>query len=574
MSTTPARTETDKILARMERKIKKEYRQAEREVAEKLDRYLSAFERKDKVKRLALKKGLITQKEYNDWRTGQIMIGQRWDEMRNNLAHDYHNANEIAKRIVNGYTPDVYTANFNYGTYEVEHSSGLDTAFTLYNRDAVERILRDNPEMLPPISETSRIKAANKDIRWNNQKIQSVMTQSLLQGESIPKIANRLAYAVGDMNMKSAIRNARTMTTRAENYGLLNSYKRAEKLGIEGMKVWVATLDHRTRDSHVDMDGEKVEVDKTFSNGMDCPGGSGPPEEVYNCRCRMEYEMKGYEKDMSKAERNSKLGDMDYDEWKQNARDRQSERLQRKKDKAAKQKGQTTTAKTTPQPITTTASSDRFDRQNGALDASYKQTLEKRYDQGTDVAKKVYDKYVPNGGEVSISDRKGTARLHQGKVEMNFKSDAKNRTGDGSTWFHEHGHFVDYKNLWQAGKYNSDFRDAIRNDVKAYESAIKAANGLKSITETRQAIAQEFFKIGDKSAGLQDIFGGTIGKRYTSGCWGHSQKYWRDRPDYGLSSEAFANMFEASFDKDKSAMMQKYLPTAWKEFEKILKGLI
>lgn len=278
------RKETDRLLADMEQRIAKEYKQAADEAAVKLNNYMQKFKVRDAKKRMELQKGEITQKEYNEWRTGQIMAGRRWRDMTENLAKDYHNANLIAKNIVNGYMPEVYALNFNYGTYEAEHGLKVDTAFTLYDRNTVEYILRENPDLLPPISESlSKSIAEGKDIRWNKQQINSVMLQSILQGESIPKIAQRLADTVGEKNYNSAVRNARTMTTRAENYGRLDSYKRAEKMGIKMKKQWVATLDHVTRDSHVDVDGEVVDVDATFSNGLDCPGGMGPPEEVYNC---------------------------------------------------------------------------------------------------------------------------------------------------------------------------------------------------------------------------------------------------------------------------------------------------
>jgi uncharacterized protein with gpF-like domain len=51
-------------------------------------------------------------------------------------------------------------------------------------------------------------------------------------------------------------------------------------------KVWVATADDRTRESHAELDGEEVLVDEPFSNGLMCPADpTGEPEEVYNCRC-------------------------------------------------------------------------------------------------------------------------------------------------------------------------------------------------------------------------------------------------------------------------------------------------
>ena len=179
--------DTDKMLASMEAKIRKVYVRAFEETEAKLQYYLSRFAVKDQIKLKELKSGKITQDEYNYWRKGQILIGQRWQEMADTLAADYTNANRLAMSIVNGYTPGVYALNHNYGTFQVEKGSKLDTSYTLYDRQTVERLLRDNPDLLPK----ARVNIP-KDLRWNKQHIVNEVTQGILQGESNQKIAARL----------------------------------------------------------------------------------------------------------------------------------------------------------------------------------------------------------------------------------------------------------------------------------------------------------------------------------------------------------------------------------------------
>ena len=134
-----------------------------------------------------------------------------------------------------------------------------------------------------------------KVVRWNEQKVQSAVMQGLLQGEPMDKIANRLQQ-VTEMNANSAIRNARTAVTGAENAGRQDTYAEATAKGIKLKKEWMATLDGRTRHSHAMLDGKRVDEDEKFPNGLEYPGDpSGDPAEVYNCRCTMIAIVEGVE---------------------------------------------------------------------------------------------------------------------------------------------------------------------------------------------------------------------------------------------------------------------------------------
>lgn len=314
----PAYDETEKLLFEMEKKIVNEYKKAERDVQAKLDDYMSKFEQKDKYWRKLVDEGKKTQEEYNNWRFGQLAVGKRWENMKNTIAQEYVDTDKIAKSIINDYIPEVYATNFNYGTYEAEVGAKIDTGFTLYDRQSVERLMRDNPDMLPPPGKkVSQQIAEGKALRWNKEQIQSVMTQGILQGESIPKLANRLATEVGDKDYRAAVRNARTMTTGAQNAGRVDSYKRAEEMGIEMEQEWIATLDMRTRHTHAIMDGERQKVGDKFSNGLEFPGDpSGDPAEVYNCRCTLRGIIAGLESTAREDRSDEDLGGMTYEEWK------------------------------------------------------------------------------------------------------------------------------------------------------------------------------------------------------------------------------------------------------------------
>lgn len=326
MKPDPGHRETDELLAWLERDISDLYAEVAADVEEKLRDYLRRFEIKDKTWQKWVKEGKKTPEEYQRWRTGQIMMGKRWEEMRSTLAEDLTNADQIARSIINGYTPEAYALNHNYATYEVEHGAQVDTSYTLYDRQTVERLLRDNPELIPGPGKDAQktidaAAAIGKDLRWNRQHIQSAVLQGIVQGESIPKIASRMQQ-VAEMDRKAAIRTARTAMTGAQNAGRVDGYKRAESMGIKMRQQWVATLDGRTRHEHRILDGQTAPVDGYFEvegERIRYPGDpAAAPHLVYNCRCGLKASLEGFETDLSDLSlRNTKhMGDITYEEWK------------------------------------------------------------------------------------------------------------------------------------------------------------------------------------------------------------------------------------------------------------------
>ena len=306
-------TLTDKNLRELEKRLSREYSEAQRELDEKFWKYMQDFQRKDREKAAQLAAGEITKDEYLKWRMGQALSGERWRKMRDDMTQRLVNADKIAADMINGTLPRTYTDNLNYGVFEAEKASGLRTSFELVDEDTMRRLMRDDPEIIPTVKPD-----IPKDMRWNRQKITSAMTQGILQGESIPKIARRL-QSVTDMDKRAAIRNARTYTTAAENGGRIDGYKRAKDMGIEMEQEWLAALDSRTRSEHRQLDGVKVAVGEPWEiDGYKIryPGDpEAAPHLIYNCRCTVVAALK--ELDDTAEERWSKLPEgQTYSEWK------------------------------------------------------------------------------------------------------------------------------------------------------------------------------------------------------------------------------------------------------------------
>lgn len=316
------RKEADKLLQRMEKEIQDIYRQAYQETWQKAQDYMKQFRQEDVQKRQWMQSGKWTNQQYQDWRRSKLLTGKRWYAMSNALAKDFTHSNQLAANIINGHLPEVYAIGHNWGAYETEILHGLRAkiSYTLYDRHTVERLIRNKPDLLPK----ARIDIPKSE-RWNKQQLNSAVMQGILQGEPIDRIADRL-QSVTNMDRNAAIRNARTMTTSAENAGRLDSYREARKKGIIYQKEWIAGLDGRTRDWHLELHGQREDLNTAFVNAYGeimYPGDTGAdPANVYNCRCCLKSVFKGFdfeESDRRVIEKyNLEHGtNISYDDWKE-----------------------------------------------------------------------------------------------------------------------------------------------------------------------------------------------------------------------------------------------------------------
>lgn len=276
--------QTDEILELLEKRLAKEYSQAYREVRRKADDYFARFAVKDKSKRELVNSGKLSKDEYYTWRRNQMLSGKRWTDFRDQLARDLTNVNKIAAAMVRGELDEVFAINANYSEYLIENGMRTNYGFTLYDRQTVAKLAKDDPDIIPWRPKVD----VPADLRWNRQMITSHITQGILQGESIPHLSRRLLHTVNNDKV-AAVRTARTAVTSAQNAGRQTVYDNANAMGLKLQKEWLATLDGRTRHDHGIADGQRVGLDEKFDIGgykMKYPGDmSAPGWLVYNCRC-------------------------------------------------------------------------------------------------------------------------------------------------------------------------------------------------------------------------------------------------------------------------------------------------
>lgn len=329
----PAHEAADRTIEGLRREFERVYRQAEKEARRALERHLKKFAEADARMAEKVKKGELSEEDYRRWREVKMLNGDSYRALIDQAARGYADAGAYASAAVDGRLPEVYAENVNYGAYQVESAARVDTAFALQDADTVQRLVTDRASYLPRVSHD-----VAKDAIWNRGLLADQITQGVMLGESIQKIAARVARVTGQ-NVAGAARVARTSVTAAECAGRVDSYRRAKSMGIDLKQEWLATLDTRTRRSHRKLDGEKVDVGSTFSNGCRYPGDpQAPYGEICNCRCTLIAAVEGV--DYSDGKRWSRLpGGMTYDDWKAGKDLDEAERTKGGKGKPGKKGG-------------------------------------------------------------------------------------------------------------------------------------------------------------------------------------------------------------------------------------------
>ena len=310
---------TDKAQREIEKRIRTIYREAQADIVEKLNKQTKRMYALDAQKRAELSAGKITEKEYKDWLMGQMFTQKQWEDKLTSVAETLLHANEQANSVVEGKKRAVFGENATYQAYKLEKDAGLDLSFSIYDSATVTRLIKQRPELLP-----RKVVNGVKDRAWNRVNIANAISQGVIQGESIPDIAKRIARDTASENNKAMVRYARTAMTGAQNAGRMETLHEAVSMGIKVKKRWLATLDDRTRDAHAMLDGQVQDVDKPFESELGdimYPGDMGAdPANVWNCRCTLINEYEEYPSQNAQRRDNISgelIDDMTYSEWKE-----------------------------------------------------------------------------------------------------------------------------------------------------------------------------------------------------------------------------------------------------------------
>jgi hypothetical protein len=211
---------------------------------------------------------------------------------------------------------DSYEASFFRTAYAFEAGGGAGNmvaiSWGLLSPDTIQASVM-NPLSGLNISQRFEARTAEQIV-----SIRSEITQSLIRGESYPKMARRIKDQL-DKDATRAMRVARTEGHRVTQDGRNECIIRAATKGVNLDKVWSATLDGRTRDAHGRLDGQKADAEGYFhvdGHKAQHPGGFGVAALDILCRCSVRAQVKGFEPKVRRVRGEGEVAYKTYETWK------------------------------------------------------------------------------------------------------------------------------------------------------------------------------------------------------------------------------------------------------------------
>ncbi len=249
----------DKLTPQLERKIVAEYSGALKELratmAEYYAKYPMTYQEMAKYKRL--------------------------EKLEAELKVIIVNLNRRLERAATKGLEDIYTNSYNILGYALENNAQFAWAMPP-QRAIVEAI--NNPVNGHDIIDALK---TNRDYVIN--QVNQTVTRGLIRGDSYKDMATQLKGSLENNVNRYALRIVRTEAHKVQSIAQQDSFDYAESKGIKGRKVWISTLDSRTRPDHQDMDGVEADEDGMFTlpdgSRGEQPGMIDDYSQNINCRC-------------------------------------------------------------------------------------------------------------------------------------------------------------------------------------------------------------------------------------------------------------------------------------------------
>lgn len=226
----------------------------------------------------------ITWTEFNKY----DRLNKQLDRITEMLGKDY----KIVARKIKDSQQNIYIKKYMKSLYLYELASETPIKVEVPNKDVIQKAIEQ------PIDKIKLDETLNKQRNAAISKIRQRITEGIMSGAGYRKTAKAIEKDLG-VSSAQANRVVRTETGRALSIAGQDSAMKAKDNGIEMTKMWNATKDTKTRDTHRHLDGKQKDLEEPFkSNG--CVGlspktfvGLSSAKENINCRCKLLYLIDG-----------------------------------------------------------------------------------------------------------------------------------------------------------------------------------------------------------------------------------------------------------------------------------------
>lgn len=264
-------------------KLNKAQKQNERA----LDRLEKKFERElIKNYQVALKEirgkiALAYEKYGGDW--VEMQRYNRLTKLEKEIAQEIakltgKNAMTLKKGMMDSFEESYYRT-----AWSLSNAVKADLGFVMLNRKLVEKAIQN------PLDRVGFLQRNRDNQARLTRQLKENLAQSLIQGEAYGKAAKRIKERM-DVGATNVVRIAQTEMHRTRNSAKLDAMEEGAELGISIKKMWLASADGATRESHQELDGVTINLDEDFEGeegSGPSPGNLGSASEDINCRCTM-----------------------------------------------------------------------------------------------------------------------------------------------------------------------------------------------------------------------------------------------------------------------------------------------
>jgi SPP1 gp7 family putative phage head morphogenesis protein len=282
----------ERIEKKYEKDIAKIYRDALAEIRKEMSQVYEKYSTK----------GVLTKAEMTRYNR-LVALEKRINDIMNP-------ANKAAIKVIDRLKPEEYGEAYFRAAWAIDNATGVALDWGALDKKALIENL-DNPFYT---SATETI------LRTQEPQFRNAINRGLTLGQSYPDMMKDMRKAVNGKNFE-VMRILRTELHAAQEAGTSAGYAEARDQGVEGVDVWVATLDNRTRDSHAAMDGVERDADGYFHGEItaEYPGDPGlDAAERINCRCSIRFQIDGMSPALRRSKEDGVIPYQTYRDWSEN----------------------------------------------------------------------------------------------------------------------------------------------------------------------------------------------------------------------------------------------------------------